>query len=297
MKNVLITGAIGQVGFESIQALIALKSDINIIAGVRDVNKDADKFKNLAVHVVSFDFEQPDGFEAVFQNIDILFLLRPPQIADVKKYFKPIISAVQKSKIAHIVFLSVQGADQNSIIPHHKIERLIVSSGINYTFVRPAYFMQNFTTTLSEDIIKRKEIYLPAGKAQFTIIDLKDLGLVVAHVLSKHQNYINQAFDVTNHELKTFGEMAREISIVVGFSIQYKSPNLISFYFRKRKEGMAPAFIFVMIMLHFFPRFQKPPLISNPVFQITGKKSNSFLDFASREKGNWMDTKKATNFH
>ena len=47
----------------------------------------------------------------------------------------------------------MQGVEKNKIIPHHKIEKLIVVSKIPFTFLRPAYFMQNFTTTLSNDIL------------------------------------------------------------------------------------------------------------------------------------------------
>jgi len=80
-------------------------------------------------------------------------LLRPPQISDVKKYFAPLVETAKKSSIKHIVFLSVQGVDNSKIIPHHKIEKSIVDSKIIYTFLRPAYFMQNFTTTLRNDLV------------------------------------------------------------------------------------------------------------------------------------------------
>ena len=80
-------------------------------------------------------------------------MLRPPQISDVKKYFAPLVETAKKSSIKHIVFLSVQGVDNSKIIPHHKIEKSIVDSKIIYTFLRPAYFMQNFTTTLRNDLV------------------------------------------------------------------------------------------------------------------------------------------------
>ena len=288
MKNVLVTGATGQVGFETILSLMAFSADLNIVAAVRNVANDAKKFTDMPVKVVAFDFEKCADFETLFETINILFLLRPPQISDVQKVFTPIISAAKHSKIEHIVFLSVQGVDKNSIIPHHKIEKLIALSGIPYTFVRPAYFMQNFTSTLLKDIIVNREIYLPAGKAQFSIIDLKDLGLVIAHVLINPRSFVNQSFDVTNRELKTFKEMAEEFSQILGYTIQYRSPNLISFYLRKRREGMASVFILVMIMLHYFPRFQKPPVLTNQVFLITGKEPFAFIDFIKREKEIWL---------
>ena len=42
--------------------------------------------------------------------------------------------------------------------------------------------MQNFTTTLRRELVERKRIFLPAGKARFTLIDVRDIGAVAAQV-------------------------------------------------------------------------------------------------------------------
>jgi len=42
--------------------------------------------------------------------------------------------------------------------------------------------------------------------------------------------------------------------------------------------------IIVMIMLHFLPRFQKEPVISDNYEKITGKKPTSLGEFIEREK-------------
>jgi len=86
------------------------------------------------VKTIQFDFTNSATFNNAFQNIDILFLLRPPQISDVNKYFVPLIKAAKQSSIKHIVFLSVKGVEKSKIIPRHKIEKLIIESKIPYTF-------------------------------------------------------------------------------------------------------------------------------------------------------------------
>ncbi len=52
------------------------------------------------------------------------------------------------------------------------------------TFLRPAYFMQNFTTTLPSDLVNHQRIYLPAGQAKFTI-DVEDIGDVTAKFFNR----------------------------------------------------------------------------------------------------------------
>jgi len=252
---------------------------LNVIAGVRNVEKEKDKLKEYNVSMVTFDFENIHTFQPALQEIDILFLLRPPQLANIEKYFKPLIEEVKKCNVRQIVFLSVQGVENSKIIPHHKIEQLIKDHKIDYTFLRPAYFMQNFTTTLRSDLVNKHIIYLPAGQAKFTLIDVDDVGLVAAKVLAEPQKHLNKSYELTNNETLTFTEMAQKLSSGLGEKITFISPNLVAFFLTKRKEGIPSMFILVMIMLHYFPRFQQTPKTTGCVKNITGREPKSFDDF------------------
>ncbi len=284
MKKVLITGATGNTGTEVIHALSRINHELDLYAGVRNAEKDKQKFAGHNIKCIPFDFIDINTYKPALLNCDLLFLLRPPQLSDVKKYFKPLIDAAKECGIQHIVFLSVQGAQNSNIIPHHKIEKLIIESKISYTFLRPAYFMQNFTTTLRNDLLQKKRIFLPAGKAKFTIIDVRDVGEAAAIILSNHTKHINQAYDLTNHEQLCFQEMAEKISKGTGNYISYISPNLLRFFFTKRKEQTPVMMILVMIMLHYFPRFQKTPPVSNRTEKLTGKSSVTFDQFVQDYK-------------
>jgi len=279
MIKVLVTGATGNVGIEVISALKKLNHQLEIFSGVRDTEIDNEKLTDFNIKKIKFDFTSSDTFVSALQNIDLLFLLRPPQISDVNKYFAPLIEIAKLSSVKHIVFLSVQGVEKSKIIPHHKIEKLIVDSNIPYTFLRPAYFMQNFTTTLRNDLVNHQRIYLPAGQAKFTIIDVEDIGAVAAKVLTEPQNHINKSYELTNNEILTFTEMAEKISSGIGKTINFISPNLLQFFFAKRKENMPSMLILVMIMLHYFPRFQKTPKTTDCVKNITGQEPKSFDNF------------------
>ncbi len=114
-----------------------------------------------------FDFEDTNSFEQSLTGIDRVFLLRPPHISDVDKFFRPLLQHFRLYNIHDVVFLSVQGAEKSKVIPHNKIEKLLKEFGFNTIFLRPAYFMQNLTTTLLQDIKMKRRIILPAGKARF----------------------------------------------------------------------------------------------------------------------------------
>ena len=279
MTKVLITGATGNVGMEVINSLQQIDHQFDLYAGLRDVETDQVKFQNDTIKFVHFDFAELSSYDEALDNCSIIFLLRPPQLSDVEKYFRPLIDTCKEKAVKHIVFLSVQGVEKSKIIPHHKIEKLIADSKINYTFLRPAYFMQNFSTTLRSDLIHNKRIYLPAGKVKFTLIDVRDIGSVAAAILTNTSRHINKSYELTSKEKLTFLEMANILTNILGTEIQYRSPNLISFFMTKRKENMPTMLILVMIMLHYFPRFQQEPKITNWVLEISNKEPITFEQF------------------
>lgn len=284
MINILITGGTGNVGIEVLKSLKKLTLTLNIIAGVRDPTNDSDKLKDYNIDTVKFDIEDSLTFTSAFHTIDVIFLMRPPQISDVKKYFKPLIHSAVEARIKHIVFLSVQGVEKSRVIPHYKIEKLIVESNIPYTFLRPAYFMQNFSTTLRNDLVNKQRIFLPAGNAKFTLVDVGDIGNVAAAILTNPANYINKCYELTCLQKLTFYEMAEKLSDGIGKKISYESPDIFTFYRTKRKEKTAPFLILVMIMLHFFPRFQKEPCVTDCIEIITGKQPIAFEQFIYNNK-------------
>ena len=284
MTKVLITGATGNIGIEVIKSLHQIYHQLDLFAGVKDINTDKVRLANYNIKFSQFDFTDINTYNTALNGCDILFLLRPPPILNVKKYFKPVIDTCKDKAVKHIVFLSVQGVEKSKIIPHQKIEKLIVDSKIKYTFLRPAYFMQNFTTTLRNDLVNNKRIYLPAGNAKFTLVDVRDIGAVSATILTNISQHINKSYELTCKKKLTFKEMAMTLSSNLGIEIQFKSPNLISFFLTKRKEKTPTMLILVMIMLHYFPRFQKEPETTNSVETIINRQPTTFEQFINDNK-------------
>jgi uncharacterized protein YbjT (DUF2867 family) len=284
MGRILVTGATGNIGFEVIRFLFQLGPCYEVVAGVRNIGKAKHTLASFpGLQYSNFDFENPSSFNDSLEGIDTIFLLRPPHISNTEKYFRPLISSIKERGIEKVVFLSVQGAEKSSIIPHNKIEKLIVEYGLSYIFLRPSYFMQNLTTTLLGDIQNRRQIILPAGNAKFNWIDVENIGEVAAMLLCNFEEYRNRAIELTGYENEPFGYAANMISSAVNYKVEYINTNPLRFYGIKKRDGMAAGMIMVMIMLHFLPRFQREPRISNFYERIMGKKPTSLAEFVKRE--------------
>lgn len=286
MKRILITGATGNIGTEVVHYLFELEKESEIILAVRNIESAKSKFPNYTkLAFRTFDFKEQNTFDSAFKDIDIIFLLRPPHISEVDKYFQPLLQSAQENGIEKVVFLSVQGAEKSKVIPHNKIERLIKSNNFKYIFVRPSYFMQNLTTTLLPEILENQTITLPSGQAKFNWIDVKNIGEVSAVLIKSFEKYQNKVFEITGTENKNFQEVTEIMTEITGIKFRFKSINPISFYFKKKKSGLKSGFAVVMTILHFLPRLQKEPEISDNYYKLTGKKTTSLNEFIKREKG------------
>jgi len=285
MTKIFISGATGNIGFEVIKFLFETNTSNQIIAGVRDMEKAKRTFQFFPeLEFVHFDFEAPNTFGNAFQGINRVFLLRPPHISDVEKYFTPLLKVLKKQQINQIIFLSVQGAEKSKVIPHNKIERLINTFDFESIFIRPSYFMQNLTTTLADNIKVKRKIILPAGKAKFNWIDIKNIAEVTSILIDRFPEFKNRKIELTGYENENFYRVTKLINQVISNPIVFKNVNLINFYRIKKKEGMVKGMIFVLLMLHFLPRFQKEPAISDFYEKLTSKKPTSLLSFITREK-------------
>lgn len=289
-NKILITGASGNIGQELIHFLYQNHSiTVDIIAGIRSLAmppKSLSKYSKL--QYVHFDFTNPNTFNQALDGVQTVFLLRPPALADVPRIFVPLIKAFEKNHVKQVLFLSVQGADKIKMIPHYKIEQLLLNSQLDYIFLRPSYFMQNLSTTLHQDILKENQIFLPAGKALFNWVDVANIGEAAAILLTNFETYKNQAFDLTGSELLNFETVAQLLTQALHKNIRYVSPNLIRFYIKKKRQGHTTSMILVLIMLHFLPRFSKPTTLSNNYNLLTGKKPTLLADFIARERNTWL---------
>lgn len=203
-ERILITGASGNVGLETLRELMKHpdKFRFEVIAGVRDVSAWKEPIKPDGFAVL--DFTNSGTFDAALSGVSRVLLVRPPQLADVDKQFRPFTNAMKRAGVRQVVFLSLQGVENNFLTPHHKIEKLIVESGLPFTFLRPSFFMQNLSTTHRDEIRLRDEIFVPAGNGRTSFVDVRDIGAVAALTLtSSTGEYLHRGYELTGSEALT----------------------------------------------------------------------------------------------
>ncbi|AKD58616.1 SDR family oxidoreductase [Spirosoma radiotolerans] len=291
-ERILVTGASGNVGLETLRALIndATRERFEVIAGVRNPAKPIATIPIQPDGTVALDFANSATFEVALRGIDRVLLVRPPQLADVALYFKPFMEAMKRASVRQVVFLSLQGVENNPVTPHHKIEKLIVDSGLPYTFLRPSFFMQNLSTTHRDEIRLRNEIFVPAGNGRTSFIDVQDIGEVAALSLTSQTNeFINQSYELTGSEALTYSEVADVLTDVLGRKITYRNPSILQFIWQKwHKETVPLGFTLTMVALYTVAKLGKAAVLTQETERLLNHPPRTFRQFAEANRSVWM---------
>lgn len=284
MDTILVTGATGNVGAEILRLLQeqgqAVRVAVRSPKAARNSGADG-------VQEVAFDFAEPATYGAALNGVTRLFLMRPPQISNTKKYIDPVIDAAKQSGVQQIVLLSLLGAEKNPILPHRKIEQSILRSGIPYTFLRPSFFMQNLSTTHRLDIQKHNEVFVPAGHGATSFIDVRDIAAVAAKTLTE-PGHAYRAYPLTGNEALTYDDVARTLTEALGRSIRYTNPSIGQFIKRYQIRGYALSFILVMIGIYTTARLGLAATVTPDTEQLLGRAPLTMRQFVQDYRECWL---------
>jgi uncharacterized protein YbjT (DUF2867 family) len=280
--TILVTGAPGNVGSEVVRQLIAAGADFCI--GAYDVEAARREFGE-GVRVQRFDFLDESTFE--FEGINKLFLVRPPNLANVPKEIAPAIHAAIAAGVEHIVFLSLQGVENNRVTPHYKIEQLIEELGVDYTFLRASFFMQNLSTTHRAEIRDEGKIAVPVGDAKTSFIDVRDIAAVAAAALTE-PSHANQKYTLTGPEALTYDEVANILMRTLDHPVEYTHPSAPGFFIRQLRRGTKFGYAVVVTLLYTITRMGNANEVTHDVEDILHREPIRFEQFAQDYQQVWM---------
>jgi uncharacterized protein YbjT (DUF2867 family) len=282
--HILVTGAPGNVGTEVVRGLQQL--GIAFRVGVFDTSA-AHLDPSDHMEIVPFDFLNPETHQAAFTGIKRLFLVRPPALANVQRDIAPAVRTAVACGVEHIVFLSIQGVEQNPIVPHHKIEQLIEELGVRYTFLRASFFMQNLSTTQAAEIREHHEIALPVGKAKTSFVDVRDLAAVAVCALTE-DHHANCKYTLTGPESLDYNQVALKLSHILERPIRYTNPSVFRFIWRQLRTGHGLGYTLVVAALYTITRFGNAKAITGDVQTVLGRSPITFDQFVHDYRACWQ---------
>ena len=197
-----------------------------------------------------------------------------------------VINAARNARVEHFVYHSVLHSVLQDM-PHHqkklKVEELIVNSGIPYTIIQPAVFMQNILESwksLSEKGIFQQKFFT-TQETRMCMVDLEDLAEAVSIILT-NTGYTGATYELCGPENLSLSDMLAAMELHFGLEIKVETPQDEMFAAQLKKHGVGD--YKVNTLLKMFQHYNEHGFVGNPnvLTWILGRKPNDFSSFILR---------------
>ena len=223
---ILVTGAAGKTGQAVVRALLAKGQTVRTL--VRNETQCELMSSLYETDIVIGDMSVESVLSNLFEGIRAVYHICPNMHPDELNIGLAMISAAKNADVTQFVFHSVLHP-QVEAMPHHwqkmRVEEAIFASGIPFTILQPAAYMQNimveWKNIQQEGIIRVP--YSPESKG--SPVDLNDVADVASLVLSE-RDHIGAIYELCGPDILTYQEQTTILSEYINRPIRVEQISL-----------------------------------------------------------------------
>jgi uncharacterized protein YbjT (DUF2867 family) len=221
-RIILVTGATGRQGGTVYRQL--QKEGFKLRPLVRDPNSNqARQLVGYGEEVCQGSLDDPDSLMRAMDGVYGVFSVQPHSANEIQQGVA-VIEAAKRHGVSHFVYSSVASADEETGIPHFeskvKVEEHLRSSGLQYTIVRPVFFMENWHRGFGASIRngQLQQPLSPTAKLQMIAVD--DIGAFAVLAFEHPDEWKNRTFSLAGDEL-SMQQIADAFSRVTARNVKY----------------------------------------------------------------------------
>lgn len=218
--TILILGGNGTVGRHVVRELVRRRAPARALVRSR---ARATAIEGTGLPMVVGDLADPASLDAALDGVERVFLLSSPSRRTAELHGN-LVDAARRAGVRHVVRVSALGADADSpselLRGHGEAERYLEGSGVAYTHLRPAWFMQNLLG-YAPWIAAHGELAVPIGRGTLAMVDARDVARVAAVALVE-PGHEGRAYRLTGPEALGFARVAEVMTEVLGRPVQHR---------------------------------------------------------------------------
>jgi uncharacterized protein YbjT (DUF2867 family) len=282
--RILVTGATAPVGRELVRLLGEAGAEVK--AGTRHPER-AEHLFDPSVEVVELDYGQPATFDAAVEWADRLLLQPPAFDPDAYRTLVPLLDWAVQAGTGHVVVVSAMGMEVREDLPIRGLERHVASLGVDWTFLRPNFYMQNFGEGfLGERIRRTGRFRMPVEEAEVSVVDGRDVAAVAASALMSDVHR-GQAYTLTGPEALSHRTIASTIAEAAGRDIEFEACSDEEMLGWLTGAGWRSEVAGVVIALYQSVRGGVRSDVTPDVEAVLGRPARTFEQFAREHRELW----------
>jgi uncharacterized protein YbjT (DUF2867 family) len=271
-RPTLVLGGTGKTGRRLVERLT--RRDIPVRIGSRSAG-------------LPFDWDRPSTWGPVFQDVEAAYTYVPDLV--VSNPSDAIAGVVEQALAAgtrRLVLLSGRGEEKAEAC-----EKILMSSGADWTVLRASFFNQNFSEGYLLDSILAGEIMLPARDVGEPFSDTDDVADVAATVLIEG-GHVGELYELTGPRALTFAEATATIAEATGRDIAYTRISPADFAAGLTTGGVPQDVIDFRVHLFGTVFDGRNTEVTDGVERVLGRPARDFADYAraTAATGVWNPT-------
>jgi len=277
-QRILVTGATGTVGREVVPRLAV--EGVKVRAAARHPRMLA--LPEEHVEIMAMDLRNPSDLDRALEDAEKILYISPLD-ETMAEHAALMVERAQAQGVRHMVRLSALGVGSSRNITlakvHGEVERIIRGSGIEWTFLRPNAFMQNFITYWGESIRKENAFFIPQGQGRVSIIDARDIADVAVVALTQ-AGHAGRVYELCGPEALSNNDIAESLSAVLGREISYRDIPAGEARSALIAQGMSEWMMNVIMELFEMSAADEAAEVNGEVERLIGRAPIRFEDFA-----------------
>jgi len=218
-----ISAATGHFGQLAINELLKEISASDITAVVRNVDK-AKKVLPAGINIARADYTDKKALVEALKGIDKLLFISSVPGGDISRetQHRNVVEAAKESGVSYIAYTSFAKADdaKSALSSDHKAtEKMIKESGLKYSFLRNAWYLENEMSYLKSGAAGQDAVYA-AGEGKIGFALEREYAVAAAKVME-----LDTPKDIYEFAGKpvTYAELGQAVKEVTGKSFEFKS--------------------------------------------------------------------------
>ncbi|MFF8468887.1 SDR family oxidoreductase [Streptomyces sp. NBUL23] len=221
--SIVVTGATGALGRLVVDALLAEVPAGEVVAVVRDKEKAA-ALAARGVELRIADYDRPESLAGAFRSGDRVLLISGSEVGRRVAQHTAVIDAAKAAGVARLAYTGILGgpdADFTLADEHRATERLILDSGLPYTFLRNGWYTENYTANLAP-VLEHGAVLANAGEGRIASASRADYAAAAVAVLTG-DGHLNTAYELSGDTAWSLAEYAALLSELTGEEIAYRN--------------------------------------------------------------------------
>jgi uncharacterized protein YbjT (DUF2867 family) len=235
---ILITGAAGKTGRAIIQALSNKEQSVRALVYRSEQRPILEQIG--AAEVIVGDMLDVEMVLKATQNVRAIYHIAPNIHPEEVSIGQLLIKAAKHYDTERLVYHSVLHPQIESM-PHHwlkmRVEELLFKSGLSFTILQPAVYMQNIINWWS-DIVEDRIYRVPyATNSELAMVDLIDVAQVAATVLTE-EDHSSAIYELVGENAISNNMVAQVLSQELGYEVAVESISITEWQENAKLTGM-----------------------------------------------------------